>query len=372
MTENTQPSAASPPNLPFEALQNPGQHAQPPDPDIGVPEPAEPFPPRTAPERHRPKTHSRILPLTEAPPTLSPQERHSRKCQICRHPDREQIEEDFLMWRSPYAITREFDIREVSLYRHAHAFKLFPLRRDTMQLALDRIIERGATTEISPDAIIRAIRAQTCLDSSIPWVEPAKHFIFSTEPPPPPPLAPPPPRRSAHTAEPPIEIDGPEGPYVCAAPPASTGPDAFEPKPPQGSHAVDLIGGRSFSSDKNNRREPDYLCGDSPAASIGGQAVDSERPHPVPTHQPSLEIRIDGPEGPYLCAASPAASSRVNGASRIGPCRIAEGDLKGRACLPNRPASAPTKRPGASRTTDALTHPQQVLEVIKKMPSEKR
>jgi hypothetical protein len=114
--------------------------------------------------------------------SLSSQERHSRKCQICHHPDREQIEGDFLMWRIPAAIVREYDVPEISLYRHAHAFNLFPLRRENLRLGLDRVIERGAQVEVSGDTIIRAIRAQACLTDDNKWLEPAKHVIFSTQP----------------------------------------------------------------------------------------------------------------------------------------------------------------------------------------------
>ena len=109
---------------------------------------------------------------------------HSRKCQICKHPERELIDQDFLLWRTPKAITREFDIAERSLYRHAHAKGLFTLRRENMKLALDRVIERGSQVENTGDTIIRAVKAQALLTDDNRWVEPAKRLIIINETPP--------------------------------------------------------------------------------------------------------------------------------------------------------------------------------------------
>jgi hypothetical protein len=56
-------------------------------------------------------------------------DRHSRKCQICRHPLRALIECSFLSRRSPSRIARQFGFNDRNtVYRHAHATKLFDLR----------------------------------------------------------------------------------------------------------------------------------------------------------------------------------------------------------------------------------------------------
>jgi len=107
--------------------------------------------------------------------------RHSRKCQICRHPERDQIEEDFLLWRPNNCIAHEYHVPEMAVYRHAHAFSLLSLRRERMRLGLDRIIERGAQVDVTADAVIRAIRAQACLTEDNRWVEPARRVIITTE-----------------------------------------------------------------------------------------------------------------------------------------------------------------------------------------------
>lgn len=56
-------------------------------------------------------------------PTAAPApdfQRHQRKCAICRHPEREAIEELFVHWHSASSITDLFDLPDWStVYRHA-------------------------------------------------------------------------------------------------------------------------------------------------------------------------------------------------------------------------------------------------------------
>ena len=111
-----------------------------------------------------------------------PAERHSRKCQICHHPERDQIEEDFLLWRPLNYIAHEYNIPQMAVYRHAHALGHFKARRDKMRLGLDRVIERGPQTLVTADQVIRAVRAQACLTDDNRWIEPARQLIISNEP----------------------------------------------------------------------------------------------------------------------------------------------------------------------------------------------
>src|SRR5208282_53271 len=60
------------------------------------------------------------------PPNLA---RHARKCVICSHRDREDIEDDFIDWRRPDEIARNYQISQASIYRHARATGLFPRRK---------------------------------------------------------------------------------------------------------------------------------------------------------------------------------------------------------------------------------------------------
>jgi hypothetical protein len=39
-------------------------------------------------------------------------ERHKRYCKICAHPSQENIEQDFVNWKSPTAITAEYGLAD--------------------------------------------------------------------------------------------------------------------------------------------------------------------------------------------------------------------------------------------------------------------
>jgi hypothetical protein len=139
-------------------------------------EPTTEQPPGIIPGPQQASTENKEVP---APP--SPVERHSRKCQICRHPDREDIEQDYRDWLKPSQIARRYEIDDRALYRHLRAVGLVASRRENLRVILDRILERGAEKEISGNTIIRAVRAQCCLKDGNKWVEPAKNVIYSYE-----------------------------------------------------------------------------------------------------------------------------------------------------------------------------------------------
>lgn len=105
--------------------------------------------------------------------------RHRRKCQVCRHPEREMIEREYRDWFGPLAIARSYGIPERALFRHLEATGLTSSRRKNLRSALERILERGVETEIDGPTIIQAVRAYCCLNDGNEWVEPAKNVSFS-------------------------------------------------------------------------------------------------------------------------------------------------------------------------------------------------
>lgn len=106
-------------------------------------------------------------------------ERHRRKCQICDHPLREEIEEEFVNWHPVYRLAKSYDLADYrSIYRHATATGLINARRDNMRWALDSILEQ-APGHVNADSVIRAIRAYSCLDEHNKWSEPPTQVIFS-------------------------------------------------------------------------------------------------------------------------------------------------------------------------------------------------
>lgn len=137
---------------------------------------AEPVPPRVSPRIAR-KRSSRFV-----APDLN---RHARKCQICRHPQRQSIEADFFDWCQASWIRANYGIAtDKAIYNHARATGLDVLRRENLRLAAEKILER--VDEIAtPSAldIVRAVRTLACINERNQWVEPPKTrvIVYHTE-----------------------------------------------------------------------------------------------------------------------------------------------------------------------------------------------
>ena len=158
-------------------------------PDPLVPEPAQPLaaappaaPARTFKRRPRrpPRTPASIAARVPAR-ELTSLERHARKCQICKHPDREEIDQEFLRWQHPIFIAEEFNLPETRIiYAHARATGLFDRRGQNVRCALEFFIEEANRVDPSGDTIVRAIRAYTRINARGEWHEPPSHMIYTT------------------------------------------------------------------------------------------------------------------------------------------------------------------------------------------------
>jgi hypothetical protein len=83
---------------------------------------------------------------------------HRSHCSVCAHPQCEEIEREFISWRSPADIAREFKLRDRSaIYRHAHALDLGSKRDRNIRAALARIIEKVDGVQATAGAVIQAI-----------------------------------------------------------------------------------------------------------------------------------------------------------------------------------------------------------------------
>jgi hypothetical protein len=103
---------------------------------------------------------------------------HSLKCRVCSHPKRREIEEDFLRWRSPEKIARDYHIPDhSSIYRHVHATGLSDRRRLSLRASLERILERSDKEKSSDFDVIRAASAYAHLDDQGRWQEPSPQNI---------------------------------------------------------------------------------------------------------------------------------------------------------------------------------------------------
>ncbi|MGH9737769.1 MAG: hypothetical protein ACRD4X_04180 [Candidatus Acidiferrales bacterium] len=114
---------------------------------------------------------------------------HARKCSICRHPQRSEIEQAFLDWQCISSIATEFQLRgRNALYRHARAVGLLADRNRAVRGALARIIEKVCDVEPDAAAIVRAIEIFAHINDQGEWIAP--------------------PPRSARTEESPVEHAG--------------------------------------------------------------------------------------------------------------------------------------------------------------------
>ena len=99
------------------------------------------------------------------------QGRHEAQCSICKHSEREEIEQQFLRWTSPDKITETLGICRDSIYRHARAFDLLEPRRRNVRFALERVIERAGDVEVNANAVVSAGAAYSKINASGQWID---------------------------------------------------------------------------------------------------------------------------------------------------------------------------------------------------------
>lgn len=105
---------------------------------------------------------------------------HQRHCTICSHPDRDEIDAEFIEWFPPDDIAREYKVSRRAIYRHARALGLFARRNSNLRLALGRLVECVDHVEPTADSIVRAIHALARINDDGQWVEPPAHVIVSS------------------------------------------------------------------------------------------------------------------------------------------------------------------------------------------------
>ncbi len=98
--------------------------------------------------------------------------RHKRTCSVCRHTKCAEIEADFIGWRSPAEIAKEYRLSDrSSIYRHAHALGLFPKRQRNVRAALERIIEKAGEVEVTAASVVAAVQAYSKINAMGQWID---------------------------------------------------------------------------------------------------------------------------------------------------------------------------------------------------------
>jgi hypothetical protein len=126
------------------------------------------------------KKHRRPKTLIEEP-QLSSLAMHEAQCMICGSECREEMDELFVNWHNVSEIGREFNTPRRTIYRHAHAVGLFPIRDRNLRRSLGLIIHRAETAPgLTADSVIRAVRTLAHINETGEWVNPPTHVIVSS------------------------------------------------------------------------------------------------------------------------------------------------------------------------------------------------
>lgn len=105
---------------------------------------------------------------------------HARKCTICRHPQRAEIEQALLDWDCLSSIATAYRLPgRAALYRHAHALGLFARRNRGLRGALARIIEKASQVDPEPIAIVRAVELFARINDDGEWIAPPSSAVSS-------------------------------------------------------------------------------------------------------------------------------------------------------------------------------------------------
>jgi hypothetical protein len=102
--------------------------------------------------------------------------RHKANCTVCAHEKREEIEAEFITWRSPALIATDYGLADrMNVYRHARALGLFEKRERNVRAALERIIEKAGEAEVTASAAVAAIQAYAKINAQGQWIERSEH-----------------------------------------------------------------------------------------------------------------------------------------------------------------------------------------------------
>jgi hypothetical protein len=97
--------------------------------------------------------------------------RHERDCRVCHHAKREEIEQDFIAWKSPIDTAALYKIPTRSIYRHAHALGLFSRRNRNIRAALGQIIEHAGRVHVNAQAVVSAVAVLAKLNAAGQWID---------------------------------------------------------------------------------------------------------------------------------------------------------------------------------------------------------
>ncbi len=103
------------------------------------------------------------------------QERHARDCKVCKHQEREAIEQEWISWGDTTQIAKDYSLSRNSIYRHAEMMGLYAKRDRNIRAALGRIIEKAGSVDVTSAAVVSAIQAYAKINANGEWVDRVEH-----------------------------------------------------------------------------------------------------------------------------------------------------------------------------------------------------
>lgn len=103
------------------------------------------------------------------------QERHARDCKVCNHQKREAIEYEWISWGDTTQIAKDYGLSRSSVYRHAEMMGLYEKRRRNIRAALECIIEKAGSVEVTASSVVAAIQAYAKINANGEWVDRVAH-----------------------------------------------------------------------------------------------------------------------------------------------------------------------------------------------------
>jgi hypothetical protein len=95
-----------------------------------------------------------------------------RKCTICKHEQKDEIEAEFVAWRNPAAIAGDYGLTDrTTVYRHAEALGFGARRKRNVRAALERIIEKADCVEVTASAFVSAVQAYSKINAAGKWID---------------------------------------------------------------------------------------------------------------------------------------------------------------------------------------------------------
>lgn len=153
-------------------------------------------------------------------------ERHRTQCTTCRHPQLEEIEEEWVNWGRTTVIGDKYGLSRDSLYRHMHASELYVRRQKNHMRFLEKIMEQLDVTPVSGSVVLGAFKMYLKLadEEEVKKVAKGASPLATESQRPDPvvvtaggPLPGPPPAMTKDTADEPAEVPSTQNPLISDA-----------------------------------------------------------------------------------------------------------------------------------------------------------